>query len=95
VIILLSALVAATAALYILAPLLGWGSTPAFETGAAFRGKREELLDRRREILAGIKDLDLEYEVGKLTPEDYEQIRESLSLQAIEIYRELDRHARA
>ena len=92
--ILFSVLVAGAAALYILAPFLGWGSTPAFETGAASRGKREELLDRRREILAGIKDLDLEYEVGKLTREDYEQIREDLSRQAIEIYHEMDRHAR-
>lgn len=91
----LSALVVAGATLYILAPLLGWGATPAFETGDAARGAQEELLERRRELLAGIKDLDLEFEVGKLTREDYDQIRERLSQQAVEIYRELDRHGRA
>ncbi|HEY3176504.1 MAG TPA: hypothetical protein VGK94_12180 [Candidatus Polarisedimenticolia bacterium] len=93
--ILLSGLVLAGATLYILAPLLGWGVSPAFETETAARGRQEELLARRRELLGGIKDLDLEFEVGKLTREDYDQIRERLSQQAVEIYRELDRYDRA
>ena len=92
--ILLSALVAAGAVLFILAPLLGWGVTPAFDL-AGSTGRRDELLRQRQEILAGLKDLDLEYEVGKLTREDYEQTRERLSGQAIEIYREMDRDVKS
>ena len=91
--ILLSGLVAAGTVLFIIAPLLGWGVTPAFDlAGAAIR--KDELLRQRQEILAGLKDLDLEYEVGKLTREDYEQSRERLSIQAIEIYREMDQDVR-
>ena len=89
-----SAIVAAGTILFILAPLLGWGVTPAFElTGSATR--RDELLRQRQEILAGLKDLDLEYEVGKLTREDYELTRTRLSAQAVEIYREMDQDARS
>ena len=89
-----TALVAAGTILYILAPLLGWGVTPAFDmAGVGSRG--DELLRQRQEILAGLKDLDLEYEVGKLTREDYELTRTRLSAQAIEIYREMDRDVRS
>ena len=92
--ILLSAFVAAGTVLFIIAPLLGWGVTPAFDlTGSSSR--RDELLRQRQEILAGLKDLDLEFEVGKLTREDFEQTRERLSGQAIEVYREMDRDVRS
>lgn len=92
--ILLSALVAAATVLFIIAPLLGWGVTPAFDL-AGSSSRRDELLRQRQEILAGLKDLDLEFEVGKLTREDFEQTRERLSSQAIEVYREMDQDARS
>lgn len=92
--ILLSALVTAGTVLFILAPLLGWGVTPAFDL-AGSASRKDELLRQRQEILAGLKDLDLEFEVGKLTREDYEQTRERLSNQAIEIYREMDQDVRS
>jgi hypothetical protein len=94
--IILTALVAGASILFVMAPLLGWGAVPAFETpaGGAAR-RREELLQRRQEILSSIKDLELEHAVGKLTREDYEQTREHLSHQAIQVYRELDEDAGA
>ena len=94
-ILLLTAMVAGATALYILSPLLGWGASLAFETATAKTTREQELLRQRQEILSSIKDLDLEHEVGKLTREDYEQTRERLSRQAIEIYQQLDRHARS
>ncbi len=93
--IVLAALVAGSAALFVLAPLLGWGSAPAFETTSPAADRHEELLARRREVLAAIKDLEMEHEVGKLTREDYERSRELLGRQAIEIYRQLDQDAPA
>jgi hypothetical protein len=92
--ILLTAIVAGAAALFILAPLLGWGVSPAFESAATATPRDQELLRQRQEILAGIKDLEFEYAVGKLTKEDFERTREGLSEQAIEIYRQMDTHAR-
>ena len=92
----LLALVAGCTVLFILAPLLGWRSTPAFPDEATIsRDSREELLQERREILAGIKDLEMEYEVGKLTREDYTKTREQLARQAVEIYRQMDRNGQA
>jgi len=92
----LSAALAGVTALWVLAPLLGWGTAPAFDPPAAAKASlKEELLRQRQEILAGIKDLDLEYEVGKLTKEDYEMTRERLAQQAVEIYRQMDKDDRS
>ncbi len=88
-------LLAGATTLFILAPLIGWGGPPAFDDGAVAAGREQDILRRRQEILASIKDLEMEYEVGKLTKEDYEQIRERLSEDAIEIYRQMDRDAGA
>ena len=83
--------VVAAAALFVLSPLLGWGARPAFETPSAAKdARRDALLARRQEILAGIKDLDLEFELGKLTQEDHHRTRERLAAEAIAIYRRLD-----
>jgi len=87
---LLTAFVAGAAVLYILAPLLGWSSLPAFDEKRSTQERKDDLLRRRQEILAGIKDLELEFEVGKLTREDYERTRQTLTAQALEIYRQMD-----
>ena len=89
--ILLAALVAGGTALFILSPLLGWGASEAFEPAPAATAASADRLARRQEVLAAIKDLDMEFEVGKLGREDYEQVREQLSREAIEIYRDMDR----
>jgi len=92
----LAVLLTGLTALFVFAPLLGWGGdAPAFDDLSAAAGREEDALRRRQEILASIKDLELEYEVGKLTKEDYEQIRERLSGDAIDIYRQMDRDAKA
>ncbi len=74
--------------LWVLAPLLGW--TRPEEAPDPRREEQEDLLAARREILASIKDLEMESQVGKLTPEDYEQTRERLSQEAVEVLRRLD-----
>lgn len=89
--IVLAALVAGCTALFVLSPILGWRTAPAFEDEADIaRRAREELLQRRQELLAGIKDLEMEYEVGKLTRDDYERSRDELTRQAVEVYRQMD-----
>lgn len=94
--VILAGLVVALAVLFVLAPLLGWGDDPAFETeDARAAGERDALLHRRQQILAGIKDLELEYAVGKLTREDFDRTREALGAEAVEVYRRLDEDAGA
>ncbi len=75
--------------LWVLAPLLGW-TRQEEEARDPRREEQESLLAARREILASIKDLEMEAQVGKLTPEDYEQTRERLSQEAVEVLRRLD-----
>jgi hypothetical protein len=88
--ILLSALVVAVVALWVLGPLLGWGATEAFPAEAT---AKNELLARRQEALKDLKDLEMEFAVGKLTREDFERTKAELSHQAVEIYKEIDAQA--
>ena len=90
--IILTAVVVGTAILFILAPLLGWGASGAFETATGESTRRAELIAQRQEILSSLADLNLEFEVGKLTKEDFERTRERLTQQAVEIYRQIDTH---
>ena len=85
--IILAAVVAGVTALFILGPLLGWGSAPAWSAGDEERALRDDHLARRREILASIKDLEMEFAVGKLTREDFERTREELTKEAVEQFR--------
>ncbi|HKY33626.1 MAG TPA: hypothetical protein VJV23_13935 [Candidatus Polarisedimenticolia bacterium] len=91
----LAALVAFATALFVLAPLLGWGGGSSAFEAAPGSGPAGDLLQRRQELLDAIKDLDMEHEVGKLTPEDHREIRETLTRQAVEVYRQMDRDARS
>jgi len=91
----LSASVAGAVALFILSPLLGWGAAPAFDAASPGSDRKRELLEQRQETLAALRDLQMEFEVGKLTREDYEQTRERLTLHAVEIYREMDKDGAA
>lgn len=89
--VILAGIVVAGAALFVLSPLLGWGTRPAFDAPSAATGaRRDELLSKRQEILHSIKDLDLEYELGKLTREDHQRTRGRLEAEAIALYRRLD-----
>ncbi|MGH9869375.1 MAG: hypothetical protein ACREAA_14580 [Candidatus Polarisedimenticolia bacterium] len=86
-----SAVIAGTVALFVLGPLLAWRDESAKEAALQEAGdRRRELMGRRQEALSGLKDLQMEFEVGKLTREDYEQQREKLTRQTVEIYREMD-----
>jgi hypothetical protein len=92
----LSAAIAGAVALYVLGPLLSWGGSVSPEdAGSGGSDRRRELMDRRQEALAGLKDLEMEYAVGKLTPEDYQQQREKLTREAVAIYREMDKDGAA
>jgi len=84
----LSAAVLAATTFWVLAPILGWGRDAAEEDASVTA--REELLESRRQILASIKDLEMEHQVGKLTAEDFEATREQLTKEAVTILRRID-----
>ena len=86
-----SAVIAGSVALFVLGPLLAWRDDSAKAAAVQEGGdRRRELVDLRQEALSALRDLQMEFEVGKLTREDYEQQREKLTRQTVEIYREMD-----
>jgi hypothetical protein len=84
-----TAVILGATALWVLAPILGWTRTEDQEQDR-IPEEQKALLDSRREILSSIKDLEMEYKVGKLTPEDYEETREHMTREAVEVLRRLD-----
>jgi hypothetical protein len=50
-----------------------------------------DLLQRKKEVvLSNIQDLDFEYKCGKLSEEDYKQIRAQMGTEAAVVFREID-----
>ncbi|MGH2807244.1 MAG: hypothetical protein ACRDKT_08210 [Actinomycetota bacterium] len=60
-------------------PFAGIGTTPA-----------EEAEERKAAALAGIVDLEQEFEIGKLSREDFETLRAGYERDAVAALRELD-----
>jgi hypothetical protein len=52
-----------------------------------------DLLVQKETLYAAIKELDFDYESGKLAIEDYQQARRGYELQAVDVLREIDRLA--
>lgn len=59
---------------------------------AAYAGQRE-LREERRRLLRAINELQFDYEMGKLSNEDYLKVRQGYELQAVEVIRALDAEA--
>ncbi|MCA9706014.1 MAG: hypothetical protein KDK70_09225 [Myxococcales bacterium] len=87
-----AALVFTLHALYRMATVL---SRPAVEVVidqddlGALAGVRE-LREERRRVLRAINELQFDYEMGKLSQEDYEKVRQGYQLRAVEVMRALD-----
>jgi predicted transcriptional regulator len=56
---------------------------------AAYAGRRE-LREERRRLLRAINELQFDYEMGKLSDDDYRKVRQGYELQAVEVIRALD-----
>ena len=74
-------------ALYVLTPLVSkvWRS----RTLQADHG-RQDLLYRKEEILLSLSDIEYDYKMKKIGEADYQQIKESLKREAIEVMKKLD-----
>ncbi|KAA3662758.1 MAG: zinc ribbon domain-containing protein [Calditrichaeota bacterium] len=53
-------------------------------------GKIEELLARKKEIYSAIKDIEFDHEMGKLSTEDYQELRESYKDEAAKIIQRIE-----
>lgn len=51
---------------------------------------RQQVLAAKEAVLAAINDLDFEYKTGKLSDDDYAELREGYRARALNIFKELD-----
>ena len=56
----------------------------------ALNHQSEELQARKAEIYAAIRDIELDYRMGKLSEEDYQSLRDQYKNEAIQIMKKLD-----
>lgn len=66
--------------LYILSPLINESYWPFISRGAI-----AEIQEEKKEGIWAISDIDFEYEMGKLTKEDYDSTREFLKRRALPV----------
>lgn len=62
----------------------------SWESPDTHAGDLETLLAKKDSIYVGIKDLDFEYETGKLSTQDYETLKEAYARDAIEVLKAVD-----
>lgn len=73
-------------------------SRPAVEAvldreGVAANVGQRELREERRRVLRAINELQFDYEMGKLSDDDYQEVRAGYEMRAVEVMRELDKES--
>ena len=68
---------------FLISPLLDAGGGPG-STPSGY-GEAAALLDAKERSLRAIKDLELDFSMGKVSQDDFERSREALSLELISI----------
>jgi len=61
----------------------------------ALNHQSEEWQARKAEIYAAIRDIELDYRMGKLSAEDYNALRDQYKNEAIQVMKQLDQFAPA
>ncbi len=56
----------------------------------ALNHRAQEMEARKNEIYAAIRDIDFDYQMGKLTQEDYETLRQQYKTEAIGMMKQID-----
>ncbi len=83
-------LMLAIAVLVVAYPLFQNSTAPSQPADAFPEEALTELLARRDATYAAIKELDLDHEMGKLSPADYQALRDRYQVRAVAILQELD-----
>ncbi len=52
--------------------------------------RAEELEARKAQIYAAIKDIDFDYQMGKLSEEDYQELRSQYKAEAVQLLKQMD-----
>ena len=82
---LVASLLTIAVATYVTHPLLRPSQKREEEEGEG------ELLSRKEALLSAIKELQFDYELGNLSPEEHRELEEKYKARALSVLRELDR----
>lgn len=63
---------------------------PDTSDSAPHRTKLDQLMERRDATYENLRDLRFEYRAGKFSEEDYEEIKQSLEVEAARVLAEMD-----
>ena len=67
-----------------------FGVQPDASDFAPHRTKLDQLMDRRDAIYDNLRDLRFEFRAGKFSEKDYEEIKQSLEVEAARVLAEMD-----
>lgn len=73
--------------LYVAYPLLRESLPTEAETE---QSQRELLLQKKEENIAHLKDIEMDFQMGKLSQNDYESLKVEFEYRAVEVMRELE-----
>lgn len=82
-------LVSAAVVLYVIRPLIDQRPAPIFIDD----DRLTDLMTRKDVTLRAIKDLEFDYHVGKVSEEDFERFKQTLSQQAIGLIQQIEKIA--
>ena len=68
-----------------------FGVQPDDSDSAPHRTKLDQLMDRRDAIYDNLRDLRFEFRAGKFSEKDYDEIKQSLEVEAARVLVEMDR----
>ncbi len=74
--------------IYVAYPLLKEGRSVS--GSQVTRSQRDRLLEAKENIIMNLKDIEMDYRMGKLSQIDYEHLRADFELQAVEVFRSLE-----
>jgi hypothetical protein len=67
-----------------------FGVRPEASDDAPHRTKLDQLLERRDAIYENLRDLRFEHRAGKFSQEDYDEIKQSLEIEAARVLADMD-----
>jgi rubrerythrin len=85
----ISGLIFTAVAGYVLYPLLR-RPPPTKTSDAKMNGAVGSLMEQRDAIYAALKELDFDFQTGKLSSEDYESLRQEYRQQAVAVLQQID-----
>jgi hypothetical protein len=76
--------------LYVAYPLL-WGSeTRAEPPPQAPPTDRQAILREKEDVVANLKDIEMDFRMGKLSPQDYEDLKSEYEVRAAEVFEQVE-----